>query len=125
MNNHTEISANTKQRILEEILESEDFHQAQKYQDLLRYLVRASINGETVKESTIAVECFSKNTAFDPAMDSSVRAYISNLRKKLEHHYLTKGKDDEIKLTIPKGHYSVEFVPTRHLEKTRLQASRK
>ncbi len=112
MNNHTGINASTKQRILDEILESEDFRQAQKYQDLLRYLVRAAISGETVKESTIAVECFSKDAAFDPAMDSSVRASVSNLRKKLDHYYLTKGKDHDIRLTIPKGHYTVEFLHT-------------
>jgi hypothetical protein len=117
MNNHTEITESTKQRILEEILESEDFRPAQKYQDLLRYLVRASINGEAIKESTIAIACFSKDAAFDPAMDSSVRAYISNLRKKLDHYYLTKGKNDAIKLTIPKGHYNVEFIATRDFKK--------
>ena len=122
---NTEINASTKQRILEEILESEDFSQAQKYQDLLRYLVRAAINGETVKESTIAVEFFSKDVAFDPAMDSSVRAYISNLRKKLEHYYLTKGKDDAIKLAIPKGHYNVEFIPINHQQPIRSRVLRK
>jgi hypothetical protein len=124
MNNHTEIAESAKQRILAEILDSEDFCQAQKYQDLLRYLVRAAINGETVKESTIAVEFFSKDAAFDPAVDSSVRACISNLRRKLDHYYLTKGKDDEIKLTIPKGHYNVEFMQARNLQKIRPQTSR-
>lgn len=122
--NNLEISESTKQRILEEILESVDFRQAQKYQDLLRYLVRAAINGETVKESTIAIECFSKDADFDPSIDSSVRAYISNLRKKIEHYYLTRGKDDEVKLTIPKGHYNVEFIQSSHLKKIRTPTSR-
>ncbi|MCI0693590.1 hypothetical protein L0337_16475 [candidate division KSB1 bacterium] len=123
--NHNEIAESAKQRILDEILESEDFRQAQKYQELLRYLVRASINGEMLKESTVAVEFFSKDTAFDPAVDSSVRAYISNLRKKLDHYYLTKGRDDEIKLTIPKGHYNVEFIQAKDLKKIRPGLSRK
>lgn len=123
--NHTELNESAKRRILEEILESEDFRQAQKYQELLRYLVRTAINGETVKESTIAVEFFSKNAAFDPALDSSVRAYISNLRRKLDHYYLTKGKDDDIRLAIPKGHYNVEFIQTRNRQKLRPKISRK
>ena len=123
--NHTEVSESTKQRILEEILESEDFRQAQKYQELLRYLVRTAINGEAVKEATIAVEFFSKDAAFDPAMDSSVRAYISNLRRKLDHYYLTKGKDDDIRLAIPKGHYNVEFIQTSNRQKLRSPMSRK
>ena len=110
--NHSDISESMKHKILEEILESEDFRQTQKYQDLLRYLVNASIAGENVKESTIAVDFFGKDTAFDPSIDSSVRAYVSNIRKKLEHYYLTEGKNHEIKLSLPKGHYSVEFVRT-------------
>jgi hypothetical protein len=46
---NSEINASAKQRILEEILESEDFCQAQKYQDLLRYLVRASLRNRIAK----------------------------------------------------------------------------
>ncbi len=123
--NHVELNTTTKQRILEEILESEDFRQAQKYQELLRYLVRTALSGESVKESTIAVEFFSKNAAFDPAMDSSVRASISNLRRKLDHYYLTQGKDKDIRLTIPKGHYNVEFLHTSEPVKRSFRFARK
>ena len=109
---------NTKLRILEEILQSEDFYHAKKYQELLRYLVNASLTGEIVKESTIAIEFFSKDAIFDPSIDSSVRAYISNIRKKLEHYYLTDGKGKDIKLVIPKGqHYQVEFLDNKKLKK--------
>ncbi len=100
-----------KQQILQEILASEEFEKKTKFQDLLSYLVETSLKGEEVKECTIAVDFFGKDAAsFDPSTDSSVRAYISNLRKKLEHFYLTKGRLKPVKLTIPKGHYSVEFV---------------
>ncbi len=103
------INDETKLRILEGILASSEFSQAKKHQDLLRYLVEASIRSEFVKESSIALEIFGKDAAFSPAIDSSVRAYVSNLRKKLEHYYLTQGVNDKIKLVLPKGHYHVEF----------------
>ncbi len=105
------INKNIKLKILEEIFQSQDFIYAQKYQELLKYIVNASIKGETIKETTIANDLFDKNTIFDPSADSSVRAYISNLRKKLDHYYLTDGKEKTIRLFIPKGHYHVEFYP--------------
>ncbi|HEX9654537.1 MAG TPA: hypothetical protein VGA99_12585 [bacterium] len=104
------IDNRTKQRVLEKILESYDFRKAQKYQDLLRFLVSTSIKGEDIKESTLAHEVFGKEAAFDPSVDSTVRAYVSNVRKKLEHYYLTEGQNDEIQMVLPKGEYKIEFV---------------
>jgi hypothetical protein len=104
------IDAKTKHKILDRILDSHDFRKAQKYQDLLRFLLEMTLKGEDIKESTIAFEVFSKESAFDPAVDSTVRAYVSNIRKKLEHYYLTEGHDEEIQLVLPKGEYKVEFI---------------
>lgn len=107
----TKIDSLTKRRIVEKIFNSSDFYQVPTYQNLLRYLIDAS-NRTDLKESTIAFEFFDKDATFDPALDSSVRAYVSNLRKKLEHYYLTEGQHDEIRITIPKGQYYVEFIQT-------------
>jgi hypothetical protein len=123
--NNISIDQSLKLRLLEEILASEEFIQAQKHQDLLRYLVHASTKGEIVKEATIAMEFFGRNAAFDPAIDSTVRAYMSNLRKKLEHYYLTEGKEKDIKLILPKGHYGVEFIQCNNLRKNQLRPSNK
>jgi hypothetical protein len=109
MMNAIEVSQQKKREIFDKIAVSNDFSQLQKYQDLLSYLIESSDRSD-LKESTIAIEFFRKDATFDPAVDSSVRAFISNLRKKLEHYYLTDGKDDDIRVTIPKGHYYVEFI---------------
>ena len=97
-------------KILEEILQSADFSHNEKYQELLRFLVEANVEGRSVNEKQLAIEFFGKDESFDPAIDSSVRAYMSNLRKKLEHYNLTKGKDNSIVLKLPKGGYHAEFV---------------
>ena len=97
--------------ILSKILESPDFKDARKYQDLLTYLAKASSKGEHIKEITIAHEIFGKNSNFDPSEDPSIRVYISNLRKKLEHYYLTTNDIFPYKIDIPKGHYLVKFTP--------------
>ncbi|MDZ7721829.1 MAG: hypothetical protein U5R06_03125 [candidate division KSB1 bacterium] len=104
------LTKENKQQALNRVLNSEEFINAAKYQELLKYLVSISDQTDLVKECTIAIEFFGKDTSFDPAIDSSVRAYISNLRKKLEHYYLTQGADDPVHITLPKGHYHIEFV---------------
>ncbi|HOV23943.1 MAG TPA: helix-turn-helix domain-containing protein [Candidatus Marinimicrobia bacterium] len=83
------ISKEEKIKILIDIINSSEFQNAQKFQELLRYLVDASISGKIIKESTIAIEFFQKDKSFDPSIDSTVRTSISTLRKKLEHYYLT------------------------------------
>src|SRR6056300_818942 len=98
-----------KYQIFEEIINSDEFANSSKYCDLLKYLVEASIKGESVKETTIAYDFFGKDSSYNSSEDSTIRANIYNLRKKLEHYYLTEGKNAAIKLTLPKGHYDVQF----------------
>ncbi len=103
------LNEETKRQIIENILQSNDFAKSSKYRDLLLYLAEASIKGETIKSTTLAYDFFGKESSFDPSIDSTVRSYISNLRKKLEHYYLTEGEKDKHKIYIPKGNYHIEF----------------
>ena len=114
------ITKQQQQQALEAVLESEEFVNSNKYQDLLTYLVSVSDNTDQVKESTIAIDFFGKDSSFDPSIDSSVRAYISNLRKKLEHYYLTQGANDPVHITLPKGHYHIEFIEACNPRSTRI-----
>lgn len=105
------LSEEAKRKILENILESEGFKSSDTYKKLLTYLFEASLRNEDPKEITIAINVFNKGTDFNPAEDSSVRVYASNLRKKLDHFYANEGKEDKYRIKIPKGHYKLEFVP--------------
>jgi hypothetical protein len=98
-----------KIEILNNLLNSNDL-KSEKFSKLLKYLVKAEINGDEIKEAIIAIDCFDRDSSFDPTIDSSIRVYLSNLRKKIEHYYLTDGKDDQIQITIPKGSYQIEYV---------------
>jgi hypothetical protein len=91
------------------MLNSYDFQHNIKYQELLSFLVKASLDDRLINEKLLAIEIFNKDESFDPAVDSSVRTYMSNLRKKIEHYNLTEGKNNRIMLTLPKGGYHVEF----------------
>ncbi|OGC08340.1 hypothetical protein A2V82_14630 [candidate division KSB1 bacterium RBG_16_48_16] len=103
---------------LQKILSSQEFSESKSYADLLEYLVQASIKGKSPKELTIASEVFHKKINAEPGSDTTVRVYIHNLRKKLDSYYLYDGKDDTIKLSIPKGRYEAKFTKQEAKEKT-------
>jgi DNA-binding winged helix-turn-helix (wHTH) protein len=111
------ITRETKLKILEEILSTKEFHSSKTYTKLLTYLVKASIDNIEPKEFTIAVEVFNKDSNFNPSEDASVRVYISNLRKKLDHYYSHEGENDKYRITIPKGGYDLEFSPHTFIAK--------
>ncbi|MFH0991090.1 MAG: hypothetical protein V1799_13865 [bacterium] len=99
------------QSVLTDILESPEFKEAQRYRELLQYLVEESLEDRVPKETTIGMRFFGKDATFNSKEDATVRVYINNLRKKLEHYYYTSEKPHTHKLCIPVGHYKVEFVP--------------
>jgi hypothetical protein len=105
----TQPSALEKAAILSQIVKSPDFKDSKKHQDLLKFLVERPSSADVLKETEIALAVFGKDTKFDPTTDSLVRSYISTLRKKLDHYYLTTDDLCSFKLEIPKGHYTIQF----------------
>ncbi len=105
------LSPPLQRKYLDKILASKEFEGSKIYRAYLSYLVEACSSGKDVKETTIAMDVFGKDSSFNPAEDTIVRSHTYNLRKKLETYYLTEGKDDRYRLKIPKGHYEVTFVP--------------
>ena len=95
------------EKYLEKILDSKEFSNSSIYINYLTYLVKATKNDNSPKETTIAMEVFGKDADFNPAEDTIVRSHTYTLRKKLERYYFTEGKDDKFRLKIPKGHYEV------------------
>jgi hypothetical protein len=100
-----------KATIIAQILKNPEFQDSKRYRELLQYLVEKSSAGASVKETEIAQEVFGKDSGFDPSTDPLVRSYVSNLRKKLDHYYLTTEDYYEYKLEIPRGHYVVRYSP--------------
>ena len=98
------------QYYLNKILASNEFAKQDHYETLLRYLIASTLKNEVPKEISIAMDIFNKSGDYDPALDSTVRVYVHNLRKKLQNYYRKEGKYDNIKISIPKGHYKVEFI---------------
>ncbi|MCF8262072.1 MAG: helix-turn-helix domain-containing protein [Melioribacteraceae bacterium] len=112
------LSKEEKFQLLNDIVENPEFKTTKTFNKLLTYLVESTINDVKIKEYSIAQEVFEKDPDFNPAEDSSVRVYISNLRKKLENYYNDIGKDSKYQIVIPKGKYEVEFQNAKHSERS-------
>ena len=104
------VENNVLKSSLNKILETDFFQEREVYSNLLKYLVETYLKGVTPKEVTIAYEVFNKGADFNAAEDTTVRVHMHKLRKKLDQYYQDEGKQDDIRIMIPKGHYRVKVV---------------
>ena len=81
------------------------------YLAMLEYLVECSVANKTPKEIELAIEVLGKPAGFDVSIDSSVRVYVHQLRKKLAAFYEGNEQDSLYQLVIAKGKYSLAAVP--------------
>jgi len=93
------------------MLASPLFAGSPRQQRFLDYLVTNTLagNADRLKGYTIAVEVFDRNSDFDPSLDAIVRVEATRLRNKLREYYDTLGKYDSVRITFPKGSYTVEL----------------
>ena len=102
------------------ILNSGPFHQSQRRQRFLEYLVNETLagRGERLKAYNVALEVFDRPETFDPTVDPLVRIEAARLREKLREYYGTDGKGDPIHIDLPKGTYTpqIEFRQAEALE---------
>ncbi len=99
---------------LDRILASDQFDASERNRRFLRYVVEESLAGRTqqIKAYCIAVSVFNRDASFDPQSDPIVRLEAGRLRRSLEHYYLTAGRDDPVRIAIPKGGYAPAFETT-------------
>jgi adenylate cyclase len=85
------------------------------YDATLRFVVHETLEGHAsqIKGYTIAVTVYGRTEKFDPQVDPIVRVEAGRLRRALEHYYLTAGKNDPVRLKIPKGSYVPTFNPVQ------------
>ena len=95
------------------ILNSDPFHQAQRRQRFLEYIVNEALagRGERLKGYNIAQAVFDRAETFDPNIDPIVRMEAARLRDRLREYYDGDGQSDPIRIELPKGTYTphIEF----------------
>jgi len=96
---------------LDRILSSPDFRASKRLRGFLRFVVEEFLSGraEMIKAYAIAVTVFGRGDDFDPQIDPIVSVEAGRLRRAMEQYYLAAGKNDPVRITIPKGSYVPTF----------------
>ncbi|MGE0023091.1 MAG: hypothetical protein AB7S70_05595 [Hyphomicrobium sp.] len=111
LNCWSESDQNAIREQLGRILKSGPFHQSQRRQRFLDYLVTETLagRGERLKAYTIALAVFDRPDSFDPLVSPIVRIEAGRLREKIREYYDTDGQSDSVRIELPKGSYIPQF----------------
>lgn len=96
-------------RQLQRILSSSDFAASDRNGRFLQHIVECTLRGETARGYEIGTLVFGRPKSFNATSDPIVRIEAGKLRRDLETYYLKSGKNDPIRISIPKGSYRAEF----------------
>ncbi|MGJ5816278.1 hypothetical protein [Paludibaculum fermentans] len=106
---------NTALEELQKILASDGFAKSERMRRFLSYAVEHSLAQDLgqLKESVIGGAVFDRPASYDPKADPIVRIEARRLREKLAAYYAKEGKDDPIRINLPKGGYVTSFEVNR------------
>jgi hypothetical protein len=94
---------------LQRILESSEFRSSKRCQDFLTFIVGQTLAGLPLKERTVGAGVFGREASYDTNEDGIVRIKAGEVRKRLGLYYAGCGKDDEVVIDLPVGHYVPSF----------------
>jgi TolB-like protein len=119
------LTGETIQRQMERILASPEFHATDRQREFLQFVVTETIAGrdQGIKGYTVATRVFGRKEDFDQATDPIVSIQANQLRRALERYYLVAGKQDPVRIDIPKGTYVPTFLEQTGVESDRISSS--
>ena len=94
---------------LRQVLLSAEFKTAPQLAAFLTFSVSRTLEGrgQLLKAYTVATEVLGRHADFDPQTDPIVRVEATRLRRALDRYYLAEGRDDPVRITMPRGGYSI------------------
>jgi hypothetical protein len=104
-----------KQQLIHRVLASRHFTKAPLLSAFLSYVcTRALHDGVSrISEQEIGVSVFGREQGYDSREDNIVRNYARQLRRRLDDYFSTDGRDETLRLEIPKGGYIPLFTLRR------------
>src|ERR1017187_6672368 len=103
----SEITPDQIRAALDKILSSHGFITADRQSRFLRYVTEETLEGQTdkLKETLLGIEVFGRKPTYDPRVDAVVRTEAVKLRARLKDYYETEGREDPVRIDMPKGGY--------------------
>ncbi len=99
--------------LLLRVVNSQELKRSSRLRELLLYLGKRSLSlpKATIREQEIGAAVFERPADYDTNIDNIVRVNVSELRKRLAHYFLEEGTDEKAVVEIPRGGYSLVFLP--------------
>ena len=121
------LTAEEIQGQLQNILASPEFHGTRRQREFLQFIVTEAIAGraQEIKAFTVATRVFGRKENFDQSVDPIVSIQANGLRRALERYYLVAGKEDPVRIDIPRGTYVPTFRAQTGVESDRTVLGRK
>jgi adenylate cyclase len=96
---------------LENVLNSQTFSEMSRLRRFLEYVVSETIEGrgDRLKGVVIACDVFDKTDPDEAQSTTIVRVEAGRLRRRLDDYYRREGKNEPLKIRMPKGRYLVVF----------------
>ena len=96
---------------LSTVLASVLFAHAERLGRFLSFVVDETLDGraDRLNQYAIAMDVFDRDETFDPAIDAIVRVEAGRLRSKLLEYYDETGRNDPIRIELPKRSYAATF----------------
>jgi adenylate cyclase len=115
---HSSLSETAVRKQLRRILAIPEFQRSPMLRDFLNFIVGKTLAGQAreIKAYTVAIQVLGRRADFDAGKDPIVRILAGRLRRVLERYYLTQGRQDPVRIDIPKGAYVPRFQEIRRDE---------
>ena len=96
---------------LRKLSASPRFASSERLCRFLTFTVEETLAGKTgqLKETTLGAEVFGRKPDYDPRLDAVVRIEAVKLRARLKEYYDNEGRDDAVRIDLPKGGYVPAF----------------
>jgi hypothetical protein len=107
----SDLHSDPRWSLIERILLTVPFQKSANLHALLSYLAEHSIRSKTeaLTERSIGIAVFAKPAGYSPAEDSAVRVHVRQLRLRLHEYFAQEGRNEKLRVDIPKGSYALEF----------------
>src|SRR5262249_37415115 len=92
---------------VERIAASPGFAKSARLCHFLRFVVEETLagRGDRLKEYVVGTTVYGRGQSYDPRTDATVRVEAAKLRQRLAAYFEQEGRNDPLRITIPKGSY--------------------
>lgn len=106
-------SSSDEWALAQRVAASSGFRKSVLLTNFLLYVCDRKLRGheEEITEQQIGVQALGRKAAYNPGDDNIVRNYARILRQRLDDYFADEGKDESLRISIPRGTYVPVFEP--------------